>query len=379
MKIGVIGTRGFPDIQGGLETHCLELYTRIAKNKDINITVYRRTPYLNDRNRVVTFPGIRFVDLHAPQSKNSETFIHSFKAAMNAIFRNFDIVHFHNAGPGFFIPLVKLFGARTVFTYHNVSYTHKKWGAFARFFLTMSERICLNNSDFVIFISDYLKNEMLSRYSISDWKVIPNGVTVNPMSEHTDYIDSLGLLKGKYIVSVGRYVEEKGFDYLINSFAKTDRKDYKLVIVGDADYQTDYSDRFRSFAKKNGVILTGFIKGEKLQQVYSNAGLFVMSSFSEGHPIALLEAMSYNIDVLASDIPANTQIGLEKEDYFRVGDENDLAEKMLMKIKEQRKRDFSDLLGERYNWQKISEDTLGVYNKLINKNKRKGTSGDVLK
>jgi len=124
--------------------------------------------------------------------------------------------------------------------------------------------------------------------------------------------------------------------------------------------------RLKSLARDNGIVLTGFIKGEKLKQIYSWAGLFIMSSFEEGLPIALLEAMSYNINVLVSNIPANLQIGLDSNDYFKVGDENDLKEKMIKKLTERKENNFREFLSERFNWDKIAMETYNTYKNYIN-------------
>lgn len=364
MKIGVIGSRGFPDIQGGIETHCKELYTRIARNSCNAITVYRRKPYLNSRSRDAKFPNIRFVDFSVPRSKFLETFLHSFISTLHAIFQRYDIVHYHNTGPGFFIPMLLFSKAKVVFTYHNVSYTQKKWNFAAKRFLSLSERISLNNSDYVIFISEVIKAEMVKKYGINNYTVIFNGVCLPEIAAQSDYLESLGLEKQKYVIAVGRFLEEKGFDYLIRSFRKTNISEYKLVLAGDTDYPTDYSDKLKALAKENGVVLTGFIKGEKLNQIFSHAKLFIMSSFEEGLPIALLEAMSYDIDVLVSNIPANLQIGLSPEDYFRVGDEEELKSKILEKLSLNKKRSFSEILSERFNWDKIAIETNNIYEQL---------------
>jgi starch synthase len=364
MKIGVIGTRGFPEIQGGLETHCMELYTRLAEHYNIQVTVYRRKPYLNSKNRDSNYPNIRFVDFRVPKSKNLETFIHALLATIHALFQSYDIVHFHNTGPGFFIPLLRLSRAKIVFTYHNISYIQKKWGAWARRFLSSSEKISMRNSDYVIFISEVLKSEMSGKYRLKNFKVIPNGVNIHVRALNSDYIESSGLEKYKYILGVGRFLEEKGFDYLIKAFERTGINDYKLVIVGDTDYPTEYSRKLRSLAKENNVVLTGFIKGDNLKQIYSFARLFIISSYAEGHPIALLEAMSYNIDVLASNIPANLQVGLEDADYFQVGNEDDLKEKILSKLSEKTERNYADFLSAKYNWDTIALETNEIYNNL---------------
>lgn len=364
-RVGVIGTRGFPEIQGGIETHCQELYTLLGEMGEFYITIYRRTPYLNEGNKNKSFTNIRFFDIRVPRSKYFETFLHSFFATIHAVFQKYDLVHYHNTGPGFFMPLLKLSGAKIVFTYHNISYTQQKWNKGARQFLSLSERICMKHSDYIIFISDVLKSEILQKYPLPKYKVVPNGVKIPEKSENTDYLESLGLEKHGYILSVGRFLEEKGFDYLIKSYKKAGIEKYRLVIVGDTDYPTEYSDRLKSFAGENDVLLTGFIKGEKLKQIYSFARLFVIASYSEGLPITLLEALSYGLDILASDIPANMQIGLKPEDYFKTGDEADLSSKMIEKITMNRKSDYLEYLKRRFNWKIIAEETSNIYKNLL--------------
>ena len=365
MKIGVIGTRGFPEIQGGIETHCLELYTRIASQSDYEITVYRRNPYLNLKNKNSNFKNIRFVDYYVPKNKYLETFLHSLFSTIHALFQGYDIVHYHNTGPGFFSPILKLTISKIVFSYHNISYTQKKWNKFAKRFLHSSEIISITNSDFIIFISEVVKLEIEKHYIVKKFKVLFNGVSIPTRSANSDFIDHLGLEKQKYVVGVGRFLEEKGFDYLIRAFRKTNITDYKLVLVGDSDYPTNYSKRLKSFAKENDVILTGYIKGEELNQIFSFAKLFIIPSFEEGLPISLLEAMSFNIDVLASNIPANLQVGLNQDDYFNVGDENDLAENILHKLSLEEERNFREILIKKFNWDNIALETLDIYNNLF--------------
>jgi glycosyltransferase involved in cell wall biosynthesis len=212
---------------------------------------------------------------------------------------------------------------------------------------------------------------MLKKYPVNNYKVIFNGVCLPDISVQSDYLDTLGLEKQKYAIAVGRFLEEKGFDYLIRAFRKTNISDYKLVLAGDTDYPTDYSNKLKALAKENEVILTGFIKGEKLNQIFSHAKVFIMSSFEEGLPIALLEAMSYNIDVLVSNIPANLQIELNKNDYFQVGDEENLKSKILEKLSGNKKRSFSEILSVRFNWDKIAIETNNIYEQLTIKNETK--------
>ncbi len=77
------------------------------------------------------------------------------------------------------------------------------------------------------------------------------------------------------------------------------------MLAGDADFEDDYSRSLKKQARDNGVVLTGFIKGEKLHSLLTGARCFVLPSSHEGLPISLLEAMSYSLPVIVSDIPAN--------------------------------------------------------------------------
>jgi glycosyltransferase involved in cell wall biosynthesis len=166
---------------------------------------------------------------------------------------------------------------------------------------------------------------------------------------------------------VGRHVPEKGFHDLIAAFRKID-SDWKLVMVGAADHEDDYSRSLKQQAAAvNNIVMTGFQKGRALGELYSNAGLFVLPSYHEGLPIVALEAMSYNLPMLLSDIPANREV-VSPGETFPVGDVDALAEKLSRFIRnpaeyfekgiheERRKR-----LETEFNWDIIARKTLEVY------------------
>ncbi len=211
-------------------------------------------------------------------------------------------------------PLARLFGVKVVMTYHSANYEHKKWGKIAQLLLKISEKIALSCSNEVIFVNKYQMQKSPQKY-ISKYVYIPNGIPDTRILQSLDFIHSLGLERKKYILAVGRITPEKGFDLLIKAFAKVNT-DYKLVIAGGVETEIGYMEELKQLIKPERIVFAGFTVGDKLSQLYSNAGLFVLSSRNEGFPIVLLEAMAYGLDVLVSDIPATHLVDLNKDDYF---------------------------------------------------------------
>jgi len=356
LKIFVLGTRGFPDIQGGVEKHCELLYPLIASDK-YQITVFRRKPYVV--NKVKSYSNIRFIDLPSTRILGFEAFYHSFLCTVICIIRRPDIVHIHNIGPGMFIPFLKLAGLKVILTYHSPNYEHVKWSASSKYILKLAEFLAVRFSDKVIFVSSYQKAKLGDKEKFIH---INNGVNFLPLIHTDGYIKSLGLTKNSYILSVGRFVEEKGFDLLISAYSKIKHKNFQLVIAGDADHETEFSKRLKRLAEANTVILTGFIKGEKLHELYTHARLFVLPSYNEGLPISVLEAMSYSLPVLVSDIPANKQIALQEDQFFATGNEESLIEKLDQHLLISFEPVHYDLTP--YNWDKIAEQTKIVYDQI---------------
>lgn len=363
MKIVVIGTRGIPEIQGGVETHCQQLYPRIAAMGH-DVTIVRRTPYTETSPGLKEYEGVKLVDVYAPRKKSVEAVVHTALAAIKARRLNPDILHVHAIGPGLMVPFARLMGMKVVSTNHGPDYDRQKWGRLAKTALKTGERMSARWSNKVIVISKVIANILASRYGRTDTELIFNGVEVPVKSARTDYISSLGLEPGKYVVAVGRFVEEKGFHDLIAAFAKVSPQGFRLAIAGDADHEDAYSRSLKELARKHDVVLTGFIRGEKMNQLMTNAALFCLPSYHEGLPIVLLEAMSYGVDVAVSDIPANLLPALEDKDFYPVGDVDALAALLQRKLDNNATPRVYDL--SPYNWDNIARQTVELYQRVLN-------------
>ncbi|MCG8430411.1 MAG: glycosyltransferase family 4 protein [Candidatus Omnitrophica bacterium] len=373
MRIAVIGTRGFPHVQGGIEKHCEHLYPLLAR-KGCEVVVYCRKPYMG-ADRPFTYKGVSMVPLPCPRNKYFETFFHTLIAVFAAYRIKPDILHVHAIGPSFFAPLARLLGMKVVVTHEGPEYRRKKWGAAAKAFLRCSEYLGCRFSQCIIAVAEYIA-VMVRRKSAKEVVVIPNGIDLPHPVRRKKMVERFGLKSGKYVLAVGRFVPEKGFSDLMSAYGLLLRKngrfsDWKLVIVGDADHEDRYSLSLkRNAGSYSRIVLTGVLSGEELHEIYSHAGLFVIPSYYEGLPHTLLEAMSFGLPCLASDIKAHHNLGLPRSRFFPPGDISMLARKLERSVGvplagTEKMRQVSRIT-RNFNWEDIADRTLKVYNRVLN-------------
>ena len=365
MRLFVTGTRGIPNIPGGVEKHCEMLYPLIYKEGH-EVIISRRSTYVDDN--LSEWSGIKLIDVYAPKIRSLEAITHTFLSILIAKRYKVDIVHIHAVGPALLIPLARLLGLKVVFTNHGPDYDRQKWGAIAKWMLRTGEYLGCKFANEIIVISELIKDIVKSRTG-RDSTLIYNGIPVPEITNSIDYLQSLNVKPRKYLLAVARLVPEKGLHDLIYAFERMDT-DWKFVIAGDTDHRDAYSERLKSSAARNrNIIMPGYVTGEKLAQLFTNAGLFVLPSYHEGLPIALLEALSYGLDVVVSDIPANKEVNLSERHYFRCGDTDDLSNKIIFSMEhpldQTHKTDFANMINEKYDWQNIAQQTINVYARLL--------------
>ncbi len=368
MRVVILGTRGFPRVQGGVEKHCEGLSVSLVAT-GCEVITFTRKPYVD--KTITSFKGVRLVALPAPKNKFAENIVHTFICIIAARRFKPDIIHFQAVGSALLIPLARLLGMTVVFTTHGSNYKHLKWGLFAKLVLRLSEYMGVKFANEVIAISKTIAGEINDKYR-RHVTVIPNGVDIPRLSENDAVLKRLDLAKQKYVLAVGRLVPEKGFDTLIKAFLSARLKDCKLVIAGDADHQDAYSRGLKEAAVNNqNIVLPGFLTGNDLGELYSHAGLFVLPSYYEGLPIALMEALGVGLACIASDIPGNRDLNLAGERYFKPGDEKALCEKLTefasRPLTEKEMNEQVAWIASEYNWEPIARRTSAVYNKLMTK------------
>jgi len=328
-KVMVIGLRGFPDIQGGIETHAQHLYPELVKlGCDVEVVV--RRPYVKSDD--YTWQGVRLKALWSPTSTGLETIVHSFLAVCYAILHRPDVLHVHAIGPGLFVPLARLFGLRVVMTHHGMDYHRQKWGGFAKGVLQLGERLGVRYAHACITVSKSIRQFVLETYGEKHHiTAIHNGVKIPAQEKSIAILQTFELGQKKYFLMVSRFVPEKRQDDLIEAFlASSASQSRKLVLVGDySNGSKAYLDKIIGLAQQHpNIVLTGFQTGEALASLYSHAECFFLPSSHEGLPIALLEALSYGLYAVVSDIPAHLEMELEAKHYFSLGDIKQLSQRM---------------------------------------------------
>ena len=161
---------------------------------------------------------------------------------------------------------------------------------------------------------------------------------------------------------LARIVPEKGLHYLIPAWKSVVREtgtEKKLVIAGAPSHSDGYYREICAMAEGDeSIVMTGYVEGRELQELYSNACLYVLPSDIEGMPIGFLEALSYGNVCLVSDIPENMELVNENCYVFRRGDVNRLRHQ-IKKIIGQDVSHCSAVIP--YTWQEVVRRTLEIY------------------
>lgn len=366
-RVCAIGLRGLPAVIGGIETHCENIYPRLV-DLDPSIEVTLMTRKGHGASVAGPFKGLSLRPIWAPKSSGLETLIHTALALVYArLTIRPQILHLHGIGPGFFSPLARLLGFKTVVTHHARDFERPKWGPLTRIFLRCGEALAARFADRVVCVSEALRRDLVERHPIVGDRALTilNGGTLTPSEQGSvDVLDEHGLTRFGYILAVGRLEATKAFHELIEAYLLSNPRSRPLVIVGSAFADDPYSrDLLRN--RSADVRFVGFQTGDALQQFYENAALFIHPSHMEGFGLVIAEALTSGRPVAASDIPAHREFELPDQAYFPRGDL-----KAMSAILSSPNFDafFSAHACERqrrYTWERAAEAHLRLYRDLV--------------
>lgn len=300
MRVAMLGAKAVPAI-GGVAHYVEEVGARLAR-RGYEVTVYCRPHFLGDERG--DYRGMRRVVTAGVRGKYLDALTHTATATLHALASDYDIVHIHGAAPSVFSGLLQLRpNAHIVTTLHGLDWTGSKWGGLASNLMRAAAHFGTHTSDEIVAVSRWVADQSLLHLN-REAVFIPTGVTpLDPVP--AEEMLELGIEPGAYVFCASRLVREKGVHHLLEAWREV-QAPLQLVIAGDCPYRDRYVHQLHSLADDR-VIFAGYVKGRLLQELFSNARLYVQPSENEGLPIAVLEALSYGRCVLASDIPQNRE------------------------------------------------------------------------
>lgn len=369
LNIAMLGHKRIPSREGGIEIVVEELATRMVKLGH-NVTCYNRKGHHVsgkefDCDQLTDYKGITLKSVFTLNKKGLAAMTASVAGAFCAAFGKYDVVHFHAEGPCAMLWFPKLFGKKCIATIHGLDHQRAKWGKFASTYIMLGEKCAVKYADEIIVLSEGVQDYFMKAYGRKT-RFIPNGV-VRPQIREADIIKrKYGLEKDSYILFLGRLVPEKGLRYLIEAF-KNVKTDKKLVIAGGSSDTEEFTNELKKMAENDRRILfTGFIRGQELDEIYSNAYIYTLASDLEGMPLSLLEAMSYGNCCLVSDIEECASVVEDKALVFKKSVVTELHKKLQSACDDETmvaayKNKAADFICSKYCWDDVVEKTLEVY------------------
>lgn len=320
LHIAFIGARGVGSKYSGIESYYEEVGARLA-GMGHEVTVYCRSYFTPPLQK---FLGMKVVRLPTVRSKHLETVVHTALSTAHAITQNYDAVHYHALGPALFSWFPRWFGKKTIVTVQGLDWQRRKWGRIASCVLRLGERASARLPNGTMVVSQTLHERYREEHGV-DCFYMPNGATLRERRAPRKIFD-WGLTPRNYILFLGRFSPEKGCHLLVDAYERLDTN-VKLVMAGASSYCDDYGRELRAHAG-DGIKILDWVSGEALDELLTNAMIFVLPSDMEGLSLALLDAMGAGLCVLASDVPENREVVMEAGYTFRRGDAVDLADRL---------------------------------------------------
>lgn len=376
MKVAMIGHKVVPSRRGGIE-NVLTTLCPLLVEAGIDVTCYNRSSDKVENEYVGTvengkYRNVTLKNAWTINARGVAAMIASFTAAISAAFSRYDVVHFHAEGPCAAMWIPKMFGKCCVATVHGLDWQREKWGhGFASKYIKFGEWVMVKCADEIIVLSESARTYFQQTYQ-RETVLIHNGIE-KPVKKAANQITSkYGLTKDSYICMVSRLTAEKGVHYMIDAYNRI-QTDKKLVIAGDTSDTDDYVAMLKEKAAGNpNIIFTGFITGDVLTEIYSNAYLVGLPSDVEGMSLSLLEALAFGNAVLCSDIPENTLVTEHKALHFRKSNVDDLADKLQKMCDDaafvnELKDGVDEFILSKYNWVDIAAATHDLYKRVLAK------------
>lgn len=351
-SILVVGARGIPDVEGGVEKNAERLFPLIA-DRGWKVCVVGMKPYTQSGDyRGVSLwrtPSLGFLKI--------DRLLYSIATLFKAFRTRPDIVHFTCLKSAFLLWAYKLIGCKIVVRYGanchaNPSSGPGKWAM-------RWVQYQLRSADIIIVVTPALAKKLHSSGKGQNIHVIGNALD---RTEH--YPEGLPVpVSGDYILFVGQISQKKNVHSLVSAFrifAKS-HPHMQLVIVGDWSKRSD-RQQIEDLGDER-IVMLGSLPRSGLAPLYRGARFFVNPSIREGHSNTLLEAISLGCPLLLSDLPENRDLRLNAKHYFSPGNIRSIVSAL---VRANANPDVFRVNAARFpQWEEIADQTILLYEKLF--------------
>jgi glycosyltransferase involved in cell wall biosynthesis len=364
MRIAAFGFRSIPPSKGaaGADKFALELFPRLVKRGHSVVAYNRRYPDVFVD--VEEYKGVKVKTVVTTSKKGFDTLLHSFKSTVDIIYHNTaDIVHIQNGGNSIWALPLRLFGKKVFISQDGVDWKRDKWPWYGKLYLRLSAFLTAHLPNEVIFDNVIAKKLFEDKFK-KQFKFIPFGSEVELAANNMAVLEQKGLKKGEYFLFVGRFIPDKGLHYLIPAF-KNSNSDKKLVLIGGSPNPSPYEQQLHDMADER-IIFPGYIYGNDVNTLISNAFCYIQPSDVEGLSPIVLTVMGLNVPLIVSDIEENEYAVLDTARKFKKANINSLTEEInycethyseMLKLAEKARERALSI----FNWEKVADEHVQVF------------------
>lgn len=300
-SVAIIGTRGYPSYYGGFETAVRKLAPFLA-GEGWNVTVYGRSgstktddPERDARVRTEVTRGI--------ESKSLSTLSYGLTASIHAARAKPDVALVMNVANGFFLPLLKMRGIKTLVNVDGIEWDRAKWGRLAKFIFKTGARMTARFADDLVFDSREIERRWNTEFH-REGVFIPYGGDVPP-----DLPVESGLTHRGYVLAVARFVPENTIPEFLDA-AEVIAEKYPVVIVGSSGYGGPLDEQARLLAERNpNVHALGHISDDaRLLALWQHAGVYFHGHSVGGTNPTLVQAMATGTPIVARATVYNREV-----------------------------------------------------------------------
>ncbi|MES1221457.1 MAG: glycosyltransferase family 4 protein [Bacteroidota bacterium] len=364
MRIASFGFRSLPPSKGsaGADKFALEFLPRLAE-RGHHVVGYNRI-YPGQDKGADEYKGVKIVYFKTIPKSGIDSLIHSAKATWHIITRNSaDIVHIQGNN-ALFALILKLFRKKVVLSIDGVEWEREKWSWMMRKLVLANAYLAVYSSKFIA-IDNVFTKELFEKKFKKKFEFISFGSEIKDAAD-TDILKTLDLEKNGYFLFVGRFIPDKGLQYLIPAFEKINTNK-KLVLVGGSPNPTEFEINLRKTTDER-IKFPGFVYGDDTVTLMKNAYAYVQPSDIEGLSPVMLSVMGLGTPLICSDIKEN--IFIVKDDAFtfeksNIGSLTGVLEKSITNRDEHTKlaaRAKERILKD-YSWEKITDQYINLFQK----------------